>query len=99
MVPSIYTRDFWDILRQAALTVCVLARLGWASIETDGGGGRRCLRPRCLQFTNKHIQYDPIYTKIWARSWKNHVPRPWVITEHCACASRTMRHLTHTGSP
>ena len=33
------------------------------------------------------IQYDSIYTKIWARSWKNPVPRPRLITEHCACAS------------
>ena len=38
MVPVIYARDFWDILRQAALTVCVLARLCWASIGTGGGG-------------------------------------------------------------
>ena len=38
LVPSIYAGDFWDILRQAALTVCVLARLGLAS--TGAGGGR-----------------------------------------------------------
>ena len=47
----IYVRDFWDILCQAALTICVLARLCWASIGT-GRGKWHCLRPQCLQFTN-----------------------------------------------
>ena len=36
-----YARDFWDIIRLAALTICVLARLCWASIGTGGGGGKR----------------------------------------------------------
>ena len=49
------------------------------------------------------IQYDSIYTKIWARYWKNPVPPSSVITEHCACASRVtrpdspMRHIDTDG--
>ena len=51
VVPVVNAREFWDILLQAALTVCVLARFCWASVGT-GGGKRRCFRPQCLQFTN-----------------------------------------------
>ena len=37
------------------------------------------------------IQYDSIYTKIWARSWNKPCSLSSVITEHCACASRITR--------
>ena len=39
------------IFRLVALTVCVIARLCWASTGT-GGGKRHCLRPQCLQRIN-----------------------------------------------
>ena len=73
LVPCVYARDFWDILCQAALTVGVLARLGWASVGTGGGNGVASgLNAYNLQTL---IQYDPIYTKIWVRSGKNLVHR------------------------
>ena len=37
LVPEVNVRDFWDILRQAALTVCVLALFCWAYIGTGEG--------------------------------------------------------------
>ena len=71
-----YARDFWDILRQAVLTVCVLGRLCWASIGT---GGEETALPQASMptiYKTTLIQYDSIYAKMWARSWKNPVPRP-----------------------
>ena len=75
LVPGIYVRDFWDILRQAALTVCVLACFAGLLLEPVGENGVASGLNACnLQTTL--IQNDSIYTKIWARSWKNPVPRP-----------------------
>ena len=51
------------------------------------------------------IQYDSIYTKIWARSWKNSVPRPrwYPNTAHAPAGSLDPTHpcdiLTQTGFP
>ena len=81
LVPSIYAWYFWDIRRQAALTVCVLVRLGLASIGTGGakegwGGewgwadGGTALPQTSMSTIYKQtlMHYDCIYTKIRARS-------------------------------
>ena len=82
------------LLCQVALTVCVLARLCWASIGTgDGGWGGNDVASglNAYNLQTTLIQYDSIYTKIWARSWKIPCSPSSVITEHCACASRITR--------
>ena len=65
LVPGIYARDFWDILRQAALTVCVLARLCWASIGTGGvWGGVETALPQASMPTiyKQHLYNKTPYT-------------------------------------
>ena len=59
----LYVRNFWDILRQAALTVCVLARLCLASIGT-GGENSVASGLNTYSLQTILIQYDYIYTKI-----------------------------------
>ena len=98
LVLGIYARDFWDILRQAALTVYVLARLCWASTGTGGGGEQRCwflificLRPQCLQFTNNTYTIRPHIHQNMGPVLEKPCSPSSLITKHCACASRITR--------
>ena len=45
-------------------------------LEPVGGGNSVASGLNAYNLQTTLIQYDSIYTKIWARHWKNPIPRP-----------------------
>ena len=76
LVPVLIMSGTSGIYYVSCPTVCVLAAFARLLLEPVGGGNSVASGLNAYNLQTTLIQYDSIYTNIWARSWKNPVPRP-----------------------